>query len=156
MPKGTRLHCTAHFDNSADNLANPDPTKDVTFGDQTWEEMMFGFYTSIDPKQDLTAGGLAASRPKDGEVNGFAGEGSVTAATPARKPISNQEGRGNSQAGPSARAAFFFALGAPIALPPATTRRSLGGPCAGRHNVAGSHVINLLRDANTFFEGTLR
>ena len=26
MPKGTRLHCTAHFDNSADNLANPDPT----------------------------------------------------------------------------------------------------------------------------------
>ena len=28
MPKGTRLHCTAHFDNSADNLANPDPTKE--------------------------------------------------------------------------------------------------------------------------------
>ena len=54
MPKGTRLRCTAHFDNSADNLANPDPTKEVTFGDQTWEEMMFGFYTSIDPKEDLS------------------------------------------------------------------------------------------------------
>ena len=80
MPKGTRLHCTAHFDNSADNLANPDPTKEITFGDQTWEEMMFGFYTSIDPKQDLTAGGLADSGAKNGEVNGFAGEGSVTAA----------------------------------------------------------------------------
>ena len=25
MPKGTVLHCIAHFDNSADNLANPDP-----------------------------------------------------------------------------------------------------------------------------------
>jgi peroxiredoxin/mono/diheme cytochrome c family protein len=56
MPKGTRLHCTAHFDNSADNLANPDPTATVTYGDQTWEEMMFGFYTSVDPKQDLTQG----------------------------------------------------------------------------------------------------
>ena len=54
MPKGTRITCTAHFDNSADNLANPDPTKEVTYGDQTWEEMMFGFYTSVDPKQDLS------------------------------------------------------------------------------------------------------
>jgi peroxiredoxin len=53
MPKGTRVVCTAHFDNSPDNLANPDPTKTITYGDQTWEEMMFGFYTAIDPKQDL-------------------------------------------------------------------------------------------------------
>jgi peroxiredoxin len=65
MPKGTRLHCTAHFDNSADNLANPDPTATVTYGDQTWEEMMFGFYTSIDPKQDLTQG--LADRGADGQ-----------------------------------------------------------------------------------------
>ncbi len=83
MPKGTRLHCTAHFDNSADNLANPDPTQVVTFGDQTWEEMMFGFYTSIDPKQDLTAG--VANKLDRGEVNGFAGEGSVTSADAAKK-----------------------------------------------------------------------
>jgi peroxiredoxin/mono/diheme cytochrome c family protein len=54
MPKGTRIVCTAHFDNSADNLANPDPSQTVTYGDQTWEEMMFGFYTSIDPNQDLS------------------------------------------------------------------------------------------------------
>jgi peroxiredoxin/mono/diheme cytochrome c family protein len=85
MPKGTRLHCTAHFDNSPDNLANPDPTKEVSFGDQTWEEMMFGFYTSMDPAQDLTAGGLADSGAKDGQVNGFAGEGSVTSAQAAKK-----------------------------------------------------------------------
>lgn len=85
MPKGTRLHCTAHFDNSADNLANPDPSKEITFGDQTWEEMMFGFYSSMDPKQDLTAGGLAQAGPKDGQINGFAGEGSVTAATAGKK-----------------------------------------------------------------------
>ena len=49
IPKGTYLHCTAHFDNSEDNIANPDPTEAVTFGDQTWEEMMFGFFTSIVP-----------------------------------------------------------------------------------------------------------
>ncbi len=54
MPKGSRIVCTAHFDNSVDNLANPDPNEAVTYGDQTWEEMMFGFYTSVDPKQDLT------------------------------------------------------------------------------------------------------
>ncbi len=43
LPKGTRIHCTAHFDNSAANKANPDPTKEVTWGDQTWEEMMIGW-----------------------------------------------------------------------------------------------------------------
>ena len=65
MPKGTRLVCTAHFDNSADNLANPDPKATVRYGDQTWEEMMFGFYTSIDPKQDLSNEGLAKDRDKN-------------------------------------------------------------------------------------------
>jgi hypothetical protein len=39
------LHCIAHFDNSKDNLAKPDPKKDVRWGDQTWEEMMIGWVT---------------------------------------------------------------------------------------------------------------
>ena len=43
LPKGSVIHCTAHFDNSAANKANPDPKKEVTWGDQTWEEMMIGF-----------------------------------------------------------------------------------------------------------------
>jgi peroxiredoxin/mono/diheme cytochrome c family protein len=43
VPAGTRVECTAHFDNSADNPNNPDPTKPVYWGDQTWEEMMIGF-----------------------------------------------------------------------------------------------------------------
>ncbi len=47
LPKGTRIHCTAHFDNSAANKANPDPTKEVTWGDQTFEEMMIGFVDFI-------------------------------------------------------------------------------------------------------------
>lgn len=43
LPKGTRIECVAHFDNSPNNKFNPDPTKEVRWGDQTWEEMMIGF-----------------------------------------------------------------------------------------------------------------
>ena len=48
MPKGTRIDCLAHFDNSAANPANPDPTKAVSLGEQTWEEMMIGWIDYID------------------------------------------------------------------------------------------------------------
>jgi hypothetical protein len=44
LPKGTRLDCLAHFDNSTKNRYNPDPTKEVRWGDQTWEEMMIGWF----------------------------------------------------------------------------------------------------------------
>ncbi len=47
LPAGTRLEVIAHFDNSARNLFNPDPTQTVRWGDQTWEEMMIGFYTTL-------------------------------------------------------------------------------------------------------------
>lgn len=50
LPKGTTLHCTAHFDNSADNPANPDPTQSVRWGPQTWEEMMIGWFDIAVPK----------------------------------------------------------------------------------------------------------
>ena len=43
LPKGTKMHCVAHFDNSAKNPNNPDPNKTVYWGDQTWEEMMIGW-----------------------------------------------------------------------------------------------------------------
>ncbi len=47
MPKGTKLDVIAHFDNSPANKFNPDPTKEVRWGDQTWEEMMIGFFGTI-------------------------------------------------------------------------------------------------------------
>jgi len=47
FPKGTEIEVIAHFDNSPQNKFNPDPTKDVTWGDQTWEEMMIGFWGTI-------------------------------------------------------------------------------------------------------------
>ncbi len=49
MPKGTRLICTAKFDNSEDNLANPDPSATVRWGDQSWDEMMLGYYDVLLP-----------------------------------------------------------------------------------------------------------
>jgi hypothetical protein len=50
LPKGTDIEVIAHYDNSANNKFNPDPSKDVRWGDQTWEEMMIGFFTTlVDP-----------------------------------------------------------------------------------------------------------
>jgi mono/diheme cytochrome c family protein len=40
-PKGSKIVSTAWYDNSAANKSNPDPTKDVLWGDQTWEEMQY-------------------------------------------------------------------------------------------------------------------
>jgi hypothetical protein len=55
LPKGTKVECTAHYDNSPNNPHNPDATKAVKWGDQTWEEMMIGFFdvtfpADMDPK----------------------------------------------------------------------------------------------------------
>lgn len=43
-PKGTRLEAVAHYDNSTKNVRNPDPSKEVRFGEQTWDEMMNAFF----------------------------------------------------------------------------------------------------------------
>ncbi len=50
LPKGTKIICTAWYDNSDKNPANPDPGKDVYFGEQTWEEMMIGYVNWIPAK----------------------------------------------------------------------------------------------------------
>ncbi len=52
MPRGTRMDCFAKFDNSDDNLNNPDPTAAVRFGDQTFEEMMIGFFEVAPAHED--------------------------------------------------------------------------------------------------------
>jgi len=39
---------TMHYDNSTANRFNPDPTATVRWGDQTWEEMMLGYYGTIE------------------------------------------------------------------------------------------------------------
>jgi hypothetical protein len=42
MPAGTKIFFTKWWDNSAQNLANPDPTREVPWGQQSWDEMIFG------------------------------------------------------------------------------------------------------------------
>jgi hypothetical protein len=49
VPKGTKLHVDAHFDNSTSNRSNPDPNKTVYYGTMTWEEMMNPFYSVVVP-----------------------------------------------------------------------------------------------------------
>jgi hypothetical protein len=53
MPAGTVMHCDAYFDNSADNLMNPDPTKEIHWGDQSWDEMMIGSMVLTDPDSEV-------------------------------------------------------------------------------------------------------
>ena len=43
VPRGTRIRAVARYDNSAGNPANPDPSKTVGFGEQTWDEMLIGY-----------------------------------------------------------------------------------------------------------------
>jgi peroxiredoxin len=52
LPAGTQLRCTATFDNSAANPHNPDPTQAVRWGDQTWEEMMIGWFGAVSVEED--------------------------------------------------------------------------------------------------------
>jgi hypothetical protein len=54
MPKGSRIDCVAHFDNSRANRFNPDPTQTVRWGDQTWEEMMIGWYSYYRDADQIT------------------------------------------------------------------------------------------------------
>ena len=60
LPKGTKIECTAHFDNSSNNPENPDPTKTVIWGQQSWDEMMVGFFNLVYdakmPAKDLVPG----------------------------------------------------------------------------------------------------
>ena len=49
LPAGTRIECTAHFDNSKANPENPDPTKTVIWGQQSFDEMMVCFFNVAFP-----------------------------------------------------------------------------------------------------------
>jgi hypothetical protein len=44
LKAGTELQAVAWYDNSANNRHNPDPTAAVRWGEQTYDEMMIGFF----------------------------------------------------------------------------------------------------------------
>lgn len=62
LNKGSKLHCSAWYDNSDKNPSNPDPTKTVTWGDQTWEEMLVAQFESVLVDQDLRSNDRAAAK----------------------------------------------------------------------------------------------
>ena len=62
MPRGSRLLCEAWYDNSENNLANPDPTRTVRWGDQTWDEMMIGYFSSVRLDEALPVAGTAGEK----------------------------------------------------------------------------------------------
>ncbi len=49
IPRGSTMKVTAIFDNSPANKANPDPTKLVKWGPQTYDEMMIGYVEYFTP-----------------------------------------------------------------------------------------------------------
>jgi hypothetical protein len=61
-PKGSRIEAVAHHDNSERNKFNPDPTKYVTWGPQTWEEMMIGYFDYTRDKQNLRISAETAAK----------------------------------------------------------------------------------------------
>ncbi len=61
VPKGSRIDCVAHHNNSAGNSFNPDPTTIVRWGDQTWEEMMIGWVDYTIDSQNLRTQTQSAS-----------------------------------------------------------------------------------------------
>ena len=59
MRKGTRMVVVAHHDNSANNPYNPDPTKEVAWGNLTSDEMVLPWFGVIvdknaDPERILS------------------------------------------------------------------------------------------------------
>jgi peroxiredoxin len=75
MPQGTRLYCEAWYDNSEDNLANPDPTVTVRWGDQTWEEMMIGYFDATPADQELKVTGDGNTGPRTAQFTALAKDG---------------------------------------------------------------------------------
>lgn len=47
LPRGTKIVCTAVFDNSDANLSNPNPDRPVKWGKQSFDEMMIGFMETV-------------------------------------------------------------------------------------------------------------
>lgn len=46
VPAGAWMMCSGGFDNSSRNPANPDPTKRLRWGEQSWDEMFIGHFSA--------------------------------------------------------------------------------------------------------------
>jgi peroxiredoxin len=80
LDTGVAIHCVGHFDNSTENLVNPDPSAVVRWGDQTWEEMMLGYMEISVPLDRGKPGQVFSQRELTAEEE-------IRAETAARKMI---------------------------------------------------------------------
>ncbi|MBX9653062.1 redoxin domain-containing protein [bacterium] len=75
LPAGTILEARAVYNNSPENPTNPDPNGNVHFGEQTWDEMMLGFYEACPADQDLQKGGLGEVSRAEAFLDSLGGDG---------------------------------------------------------------------------------
>ena len=64
MPAGSKMHMSWWFDNSRENLWNPDPTADVVYGPETTDEMANAriYFAPVTPR------GIVVGEPIPGDV----------------------------------------------------------------------------------------
>ncbi len=55
IPAGSQMHCVAHYDNSENNRNNPNPNATVRWGEQTWDEMLIGYFDIAVPRAAFDA-----------------------------------------------------------------------------------------------------
>lgn len=74
-PAGTKFECVTHFDNSTFNPYNPDPSRRVRDGQQTIDEMMYGFvfYTHDNEQLELEIDTKTGAKKTEGLFNGLLG-----------------------------------------------------------------------------------
>jgi thiol-disulfide isomerase/thioredoxin/mono/diheme cytochrome c family protein len=95
FPTGTRIHAIAHFDNSEENLNNPNPKTPVFWGEQTYEEMMIGYFDMAVPKgsHPENGRGLRANRGGRGGEGPFGGLSEDTLKQMIKGLDANKDGK---------------------------------------------------------------
>jgi thiol-disulfide isomerase/thioredoxin/mono/diheme cytochrome c family protein len=93
FPAGTRIHAIAHFDNSEENLNNPNPKTPVFWGDQTYEEMMIGYFDMAVPKDSHPEKGRGLRAQRGGGGGAFGGLSDDTLKEMIKSLDANKDGK---------------------------------------------------------------
>jgi len=127
LSPGTKVHCVAHFDNSEKNLANPDPSDTVRWGDQTWEEMMLGYFDVALPLAGL-AESAAEKELKDAKAEAGEAAAGGKAGVLFRKYDADGSGRITRDEVPAALQPLFNRIDVDMSghLTPSELRKAVG------------------------------
>ena len=101
FPKGTKIHAVAHFDNSTDNLNNPNPKRIVFWGEQTYEEMMIGYFDMATPRGSRSSED-SRPRPRSRRLWRFRPLGRGCAQEPGQAARREQRRQDHTRRGPRA------------------------------------------------------